>query len=136
MIEKAIKRFPIDMDRSWIIGDSFRDIQMAHNAGMYSILILSGEDWKTVNHVNPLFTAVNLYDAVSMITRIQTLLGKLSSVPFDVGTNSTYLLYILLSVSSLQSVNSIMYHFLLPVGPQDPPANVSHHAVIASCQLG
>jgi D-glycero-D-manno-heptose 1,7-bisphosphate phosphatase len=44
LFEKAIARFNIDADRSWMIGDSERDIIAAEKAGIKSILVGSNED--------------------------------------------------------------------------------------------
>ncbi len=86
MIEKALKEFPIDMDNSWVIGDSFRDIQMAHNANLLSVLILTGEKWKDAKKIDPLFTSVNLPDAVSMILSISNILKQLSVIPYGISS--------------------------------------------------
>ncbi len=42
MIRKAVKRFGIDLKRSYVIGDSEVDILMARSAGCGKILVLSG----------------------------------------------------------------------------------------------
>lgn len=42
MIETAAKRFHIDLDQSWIIGDTTVDIQTGKNAGLKTVLILTG----------------------------------------------------------------------------------------------
>ena len=39
MIRKAQEMFPIDMERSWMIGDTWRDIELAKRVGIRSILI-------------------------------------------------------------------------------------------------
>jgi D-glycero-D-manno-heptose 1,7-bisphosphate phosphatase len=44
LFEKAVARFNIDIDQSWMIGDSERDIIAAEKAGLKSILIKSNED--------------------------------------------------------------------------------------------
>ena len=43
MITKAEKAMNIDLSRSWLIGDTTRDIQTAKNAGIRSILVKTGE---------------------------------------------------------------------------------------------
>jgi D-glycero-D-manno-heptose 1,7-bisphosphate phosphatase len=42
MIRQACQSFDIDVNESWMIGDRYRDIQMGHNAGMRSALVLTG----------------------------------------------------------------------------------------------
>ncbi len=44
LFEKAIARFNIDTGKSWMIGDSEKDIIAAEKAGLKSILIRSNED--------------------------------------------------------------------------------------------
>jgi D-glycero-D-manno-heptose 1,7-bisphosphate phosphatase len=42
MIESAKADFEIDMERSWMIGDKNLDVQIAKNAGIKSVLVLTG----------------------------------------------------------------------------------------------
>jgi D-glycero-D-manno-heptose 1,7-bisphosphate phosphatase len=42
LIHQAAKDFDIDLTQSWMVGDRYSDIQMAHNAGLNSALVLSG----------------------------------------------------------------------------------------------
>lgn len=44
MIDRACAELSIDMSRSFVIGDATSDIQLAHNAGIRSLLIGSGDD--------------------------------------------------------------------------------------------
>lgn len=44
MFEKAIARFDIDPSKSWMIGDSKKDITGAENAGLKTIFIKPNED--------------------------------------------------------------------------------------------
>lgn len=43
MIEQAVAALNIDLDRSWVIGDSSGDIAMARKAGIKSVLLRTGE---------------------------------------------------------------------------------------------
>ncbi|MDA3892681.1 MAG: HAD family hydrolase [Salinivirgaceae bacterium] len=47
-IEKAIGRFNIDIDKSFMIGDSLRDIQAAEKAGLRGIKIDSNQSLMTI----------------------------------------------------------------------------------------
>lgn len=40
LIEQALKKFDIDLNRSWVIGDSWRDIGLANNIGIKYIQIV------------------------------------------------------------------------------------------------
>lgn len=61
MLEKAIARWEIDVDKSFMIGDSFRDIQAAEKVGVRGILV--GDKEEGENMTAP--KAKNLLDAVN-----------------------------------------------------------------------
>ena len=42
LIHTAAKVFDIDLTQSWMVGDRYSDIELAHNAGVNSALVLSG----------------------------------------------------------------------------------------------
>jgi D-glycero-D-manno-heptose 1,7-bisphosphate phosphatase len=42
LIDRATKDFPIDLERSWMVGDRYGDIELARNAGLHSAFVLSG----------------------------------------------------------------------------------------------
>ena len=46
MIESANAEFEIDMERSWMIGDKNLDVEIAKNAGIKSVLVLTGYGMK------------------------------------------------------------------------------------------
>ncbi|MCP4313116.1 MAG: HAD family hydrolase [Bacteroidetes bacterium] len=48
MIRKAMARYGIDPDQSWMIGDSHRDIEAGEAAGLKTILVESNGDLRTV----------------------------------------------------------------------------------------
>ena len=43
LIQKACQEFEIDLERSWVVGDSWRDVQLARDIGIRAIRIGSGE---------------------------------------------------------------------------------------------
>jgi histidinol-phosphate phosphatase family protein len=68
MIEEAVRAMNIDLQRSWVIGDSSADIAMASRAGLRSILVSTGEagrdgKWSAI----PSFAAEDIGDAVDII---------------------------------------------------------------------
>ncbi|MEW5807229.1 MAG: D-glycero-beta-D-manno-heptose 1,7-bisphosphate 7-phosphatase [Acidobacteriota bacterium] len=73
MLLQAQKELDIDLSRSYIIGDSIKDIQTGANAGVRGILVLTGygkgefeygsDKWK----VKPIHVAENLLDAVKWV---------------------------------------------------------------------
>jgi D,D-heptose 1,7-bisphosphate phosphatase len=42
LVRQACRDFPIDLSRSWMIGDHTRDIEMAQRAGLRSVLVKTG----------------------------------------------------------------------------------------------
>jgi D-glycero-D-manno-heptose 1,7-bisphosphate phosphatase len=75
LIRRAAEDFDIDLDGSWMIGDRYSDIELAHNAGVRSAFVLSGygrgeweyqrEAWKSA----PDLVAEDLLEAVRQILR-------------------------------------------------------------------
>ena len=75
MLLRAALEFEIDLKGSFMIGDRYSDIELAHNAGTKSIFVLSGyglgefeyhrQDWK----VQPDWVAKNLLEATEIILR-------------------------------------------------------------------
>ena len=73
LILKAQKELDIDLSRSYIIGDSIKDIEAGSNAGVKGIMVLTGygkgeyeynsEKWK----VKPVHVAADLLEAVHWI---------------------------------------------------------------------
>jgi D-glycero-D-manno-heptose 1,7-bisphosphate phosphatase len=60
MLEKAIARFNIDTQSSWLVGDAERDIESGNKMGITSILITSDPDMKS----GAQFRAQGLLEAV------------------------------------------------------------------------
>lgn len=67
MIEEAKKDFNIDMKKSFVIGDKVADISLGENAGLNTILVLTGEGEKHKNNVKADFIADDLKEAVNFI---------------------------------------------------------------------
>ena len=74
LIKQAAKDLEIDLERSWMIGDRYGDIELAHNAGVHSGLVLSGYgrgEWEHQRdrwQYQPELVAENLLEAVTAIT--------------------------------------------------------------------
>ena len=62
MIEKAIAKYNIDPDQSWMIGDHFRDMQAGRKAGVKTIHIISGRKTSEED-----YTAADLLQAAHLI---------------------------------------------------------------------
>ena len=74
LINRAAKDLDIELEQSWMIGDRYSDIELAHNAGVRAALVLSGygrgewenqrDEWKH----QPELIADDLLNAVASIT--------------------------------------------------------------------
>jgi len=70
MFTQAEKDLNIILEKSWVVGDSTRDILAAQNAGMKSILVETGHAGKDCSfEVNPDFIAKDLNEAVKLILK-------------------------------------------------------------------
>ena len=63
----AVNEFPIDLTRSWMIGDADRDIEMGKNANLKGTIRVQGE--KTIS--------VSADYTVSSVTELPEMLKKL-----------------------------------------------------------
>ncbi len=54
MIEKALARFDIDPGKSWMIGDSDRDVEAGKKAGLQTILVKRNQDLREIINQLPL----------------------------------------------------------------------------------
>ena len=73
LIRRAAEDFSIDPDRSWMIGDRYSDVELARNAGVKSMLVMSGYgrgEWESQRPSwteQPDLVAENLLEAVLAI---------------------------------------------------------------------
>lgn len=68
MILDACKKYNINLEESWYIGDTTVDIQTGINSGMKTILVKTGESGKDGKFdVNPDYVASDLLEAISII---------------------------------------------------------------------
>ena len=73
MIIKAVKRFNIDLKKSFLVGDRTADIAAGNRAGLKMILVKTGYAGKDGKHEGkPDFTARNLKEAVEMIKNLES----------------------------------------------------------------
>jgi D-glycero-D-manno-heptose 1,7-bisphosphate phosphatase len=73
LIQRAATDFDIDLERSWMVGDRYGDIELARNAGVHAAFVLSGygrgewefqrASWK----IEPELVAEDLLEAVKKI---------------------------------------------------------------------
>jgi len=62
LLEKAIAKYDVDPDQSWMIGDRVRDMEAGHKAGLKTIQIVSENETSAGN-----FAAANLLEAAKII---------------------------------------------------------------------
>ena len=68
MIIQFAEKYNIDLTQSWMIGDTFRDVQTGANAGLQTILIHStADDERTRFNAEPDLIARNFEDAINYI---------------------------------------------------------------------
>lgn len=70
MLEKAARRFNLDLKRCYVIGDKVEDIKLARNVGAKGILVLTGYGRRSKSKkIDPDHTAKDLYHAVRWILK-------------------------------------------------------------------
>jgi D-glycero-D-manno-heptose 1,7-bisphosphate phosphatase len=72
MLHDAARDLNLDLARSWVVGDQWRDVQLAHVAGCRSVLVRTGHGAKQeaewpADDAPPTVTSDNLIAAVSVI---------------------------------------------------------------------
>ena len=73
LIERAAADFEIALERSWMVGDRYGDVELARNAGLHSAFVLSGYgrgEWEYQRgswKLEPEVVAENLLEAARMI---------------------------------------------------------------------
>lgn len=81
MLHDAARDLDLDLARSWVIGDQWRDVQLAHVVGSRSVLIRTGHgSWQEsawpAEIPPPTITADNLMAAVSSILEAGRQVGR------------------------------------------------------------
>jgi D-glycero-D-manno-heptose 1,7-bisphosphate phosphatase len=65
--------FDVDMEKSYVVGDRYTDIEMAHRCGLRAILVMTGYGMGDLEYVipqcqfKPNHIAANLQEAVNWI---------------------------------------------------------------------
>jgi len=73
LVHRAATELDVDLEQSWMIGDRYSDIELAHNAGLRSAFVLSGYGRGEWEHQRmnwkhqPDLVAENLLEAVEAI---------------------------------------------------------------------
>jgi histidinol phosphatase-like enzyme len=73
MVERAVADFPIDLARSYVVGDSARDIELAKRIGAQAALVMTGPSGREAlaelneRGIPPDYVAENLEQVVDWI---------------------------------------------------------------------
>ena len=79
LISRAARDFDIDLSGSWMVGDRYSDVELARNAGVQSMFVLSGygrgewEHQRSTWTEQPDLVAEDLLEAVRVIAAIEDL---------------------------------------------------------------
>ena len=65
MLEQAAKKYNIDLESSWFVGDTEVDVLTGKNAGMKTIQLLTGEIGQNSEFAD--YVAVNLLEAINLV---------------------------------------------------------------------
>ncbi len=78
MLEEAAQRFNLDLKSSFVVGDSYRDMQLAFNCGARSIMLMTGYGKGEYAHHRkkwprmPEMLAANLLEAIEKILKARS----------------------------------------------------------------
>ncbi len=76
LLLRAARDFDLDLTNSWMVGDPYSDVELARNAGVKSVLVLSGygrgewEHQRDTWTILPDLVAEDLFQAVSLIRNL------------------------------------------------------------------
>jgi len=85
LIKQAVEDFDVDLAASWMVGDRYSDVELARNAGVHSMFVLSGYgrgEWEHQRQnwiEQPDKVAENLLEAVRMIVASDNSVGSAES---------------------------------------------------------
>jgi D-glycero-D-manno-heptose 1,7-bisphosphate phosphatase len=86
LISRAAKNFDIDLKKSWMVGDRYSDVELARNAGVKSMFVLSGYGRGEWEHQRaswaeqPDLVAEDLLEAVRLIVSSSVECADLSAL--------------------------------------------------------
>ena len=76
LIQKAFDNFDIERESSYVIGDRSSDIEMAHRAGLKSVLVQTGYGLGDIDFVLPTVPFKPLYIAKDLLRGVQWILQR------------------------------------------------------------
>lgn len=76
LIRRATEDFDIDLSNSWMIGDRYSDVELAHNAGVKSMLVMSGYGRGEWEHQRVSWTVQPDLVAEDLLEAVQAIVGE------------------------------------------------------------
>jgi D-glycero-D-manno-heptose 1,7-bisphosphate phosphatase len=79
LIRRAVEDFDIDLSASWMVGDRYSDIELAKNAGVHSMLVLSGYGLGEWEHQRQTWKEQPEEVADDLLAAVKIIVGKSNS---------------------------------------------------------
>jgi len=79
MVQEAAKRFQIDLASSFVVGDTYRDMQMGFNAGARTILVMTGYGRGEYEHHRNRWDRLPDRIAKNLLEAVEIILGESAS---------------------------------------------------------
>jgi D-glycero-D-manno-heptose 1,7-bisphosphate phosphatase len=76
LIMQAVKDFDIDLSASWMVGDRYSDVELAKNAGVHSMFVLSGYGRGEWEHQRPNWKEQPEQVAEDLLAAVQIIVGN------------------------------------------------------------
>jgi D-glycero-D-manno-heptose 1,7-bisphosphate phosphatase len=76
MIERGRKEFDLDLERSFVIGDKYLDVELAHNVGAKGILVLTGYGMGEYEYLSHAWPRPPDHVAENLLAAVNWILGK------------------------------------------------------------
>ena len=83
LIARAAKDFDIDLEHSWMVGDRYSDVELARNAGVKSLLVLSGYGRGEWEHQRASWAEQPDLIAEDLLEAVEVILGQDTKITAD-----------------------------------------------------
>jgi D-glycero-D-manno-heptose 1,7-bisphosphate phosphatase len=88
MVEEAAKRFHIDLGSSYVVGDSYRDMQLGFHAGAHTILVMTGYGRGEYEHQRHRWPRLPDWIVENLLEAVDIILGESAHPPAGTRRNS------------------------------------------------
>lgn len=83
LIARAAKDFDIDLEQSWMVGDRYSDVELARNAGVKSLFVLSGYGRGEWEHQRASWAEQPDLVAEDLLEAVAVILGQATKITAD-----------------------------------------------------